>query len=42
MMMNNAVSIGVGVVPLVGDIALAAWKTNWRNAALLEKCTSLA
>ncbi|WFD37402.1 uncharacterized protein MJAP1_000346 [Malassezia japonica] len=37
MMMNNAVSIGVGVVPLVGDIALAAWKTNWRNAALLEK-----
>lgn len=38
MMFNNAVSIGIGLVPVVGDFALAAWKTNWRNANLLEKC----
>lgn len=37
--MNNAVSIGCGIVPLVGDVASAVWKTNWRNAALLENCT---
>ncbi|WFC93999.1 hypothetical protein MBRA1_000626 [Malassezia brasiliensis] len=39
MVMNNSVSLGLGFVPLVGDIALAAWKSNWRNAELLEKCT---
>lgn len=32
-----AVSIGVGLVPLVGDIALAIWKANSRNAALIEE-----
>lgn len=37
MVMNNSVSLGLGFVPLVGDIALAAWKSNWRNADLLEK-----
>lgn len=39
MVMNNSVSLGLGFVPLVGDVALAAWKSNWRNADLLEKCT---
>lgn len=24
------------LVPLVGDVALAAWKANWRNANALE------
>jgi hypothetical protein len=37
MFFNNAVSAGVGFVPIVGDVALAAWKANWRNAALLEE-----
>jgi len=36
MYFNNAVSIGLGVVPLLGDVALAAWKANSRNAGLLE------
>ncbi|WFD42247.1 hypothetical protein MPSI1_000888 [Malassezia psittaci] len=36
MMINNSISIGIGFVPIVGDVALAAWKTNWRNAELLE------
>lgn len=25
------------LVPLVGDVALAVWKANWRNAHLLEE-----
>jgi hypothetical protein len=37
MMANNLVSIGVGFVPLVGDVILAQWKANSRNAALLEE-----
>lgn len=37
MMFNNSVSIGLGLIPVVGDIGLAAWKTNWRNAELLEQ-----
>jgi hypothetical protein len=37
MLFNNAVSAGVGLVPLVGDIGLAVWKANWRNANLLEE-----
>lgn len=37
MFFNNAVSAGVGLVPLVGDVALAAWKANWRNAHILEE-----
>ncbi|KAI9637103.1 uncharacterized protein MKK02DRAFT_45814 [Dioszegia hungarica] len=36
MMFNNAISIGMGVVPLIGDVAMATWKTNSRNAGLLE------
>ena len=38
MMFNNSVSIGLGLIPVVGDIGLAAWTTNWRNAELLEQC----
>lgn len=34
MWFNNAVSAGLGVVPLAGDIGLAAWKANSRNAHL--------
>ena len=37
MLFNNAVSAGVGFIPLLGDIALATWKANWRNAKLLEE-----
>ncbi len=37
MLFNNAVSAGVGLVPIAGDIILAAWKANSRNAALLEE-----
>lgn len=37
MLLNNAVSAAVGFVPLVGDIVLAVFKANSRNAALLEE-----
>lgn len=37
MLINNAISAGVGFIPLVGDIALASFKANSRNAALLEE-----
>lgn len=37
MMVNNAVSTGMGFVPLVGDVMLATFKTNSRNAALFEE-----
>ncbi|CAE6363650.1 unnamed protein product [Rhizoctonia solani] len=37
MLANNAVSAGVGLIPVVGDIVLAAFKANSRNAALLEE-----
>ena len=37
MLANNAFSAGVGLVPLVGDVAVAAFGTNSRNAALLEE-----
>ncbi|KAG9030699.1 hypothetical protein FS837_003194, partial [Tulasnella sp. UAMH 9824] len=37
MLFNNAVSAGVGFVPVVGDLILAIWKANSRNAALLEE-----
>ncbi|CDR99856.1 uncharacterized protein SPSC_01751 [Sporisorium scitamineum] len=41
MMFNNAVSTGVGFVPLVGDVVMAAWRTNSRNAKLLEELLRL-
>lgn len=36
MLANNAVSLGLGLIPIVGDIGLAAWRANSRNAHLLE------
>jgi len=37
MLFNNAVSAGVGLVPIVGDVVLAAFKANSRNAWLLDE-----
>ena len=37
MLFNNAVSAGVGLVPFVGDVFLAVYKANSRNAALLDE-----
>lgn len=37
MLLNNLLSALVGFVPIVGDIVLAAFKANSRNAALLEE-----
>ncbi|RDB25537.1 hypothetical protein Hypma_006318 [Hypsizygus marmoreus] len=37
MLLNNAISSGVGFVPVVGDLVLAIYKANSRNAALLEE-----
>jgi len=37
MLLNNAISAGVGFIPIVGDVLLATWKANSRNAALLEE-----
>ncbi|CAD6907339.1 unnamed protein product [Tilletia controversa] len=37
MLVNNAISAGVGLVPFAGDIMLAIWKANSRNAKLLEE-----
>lgn len=41
MIINNAISTGVGFVPLVGDVVMAAWRTNSRNANLLEELLRL-
>jgi hypothetical protein len=38
MLLNNAVSAGVGVVPLVGDLVVAVYKANSRNAHLWVFC----
>jgi hypothetical protein len=37
MLFNNAVSAGVGFVPFIGDVVLAIYKANSRNAALLDE-----
>ncbi|KAF8813405.1 hypothetical protein BYT27DRAFT_7131492 [Phlegmacium glaucopus] len=37
MLINNALSAGVGFIPLIGDVLLAVYKANSRNAALLEE-----
>lgn len=37
MLLNNAVSVGCGLFPVVGDIVMSIFKTNSRNAALLEE-----
>ncbi|MBW0497094.1 hypothetical protein O181_036809 [Austropuccinia psidii MF-1] len=36
MFLNQAVSVSIGLIPLVGDILMAVWKVNSRNAALFE------
>ena len=37
MLLINAVSAAVGFIPFVGDVVLAMFKANSRNAALLEE-----
>ncbi|KDR78773.1 hypothetical protein GALMADRAFT_118227 [Galerina marginata CBS 339.88] len=37
MLMNNAISAGVGFVPIVGDVFVGSFKANSRNVALLEE-----
>ncbi|KIY50925.1 hypothetical protein FISHEDRAFT_38006 [Fistulina hepatica ATCC 64428] len=37
MLLNNCVSAAVGFIPVLGDIILAVYKANSRNAALLEE-----
>ncbi|KAF9481939.1 hypothetical protein BDN70DRAFT_784504, partial [Pholiota conissans] len=37
MLLNNAISAAVGLVPFAGDVFIAVFKANWRNAALLEE-----
>lgn len=37
MVVNNVVSAGVGLIPIAGDIVLAMWKANSRNAKLVEE-----
>jgi hypothetical protein len=37
MLFNLAVATSVGLVPIVGDVMLAMWRANSRNAALLEE-----
>jgi hypothetical protein len=37
MLMNVAIDMLVGVVPIVGDAADVLWKSNTRNFALLER-----
>lgn len=37
MLGNQAIATVVGFVPIVGDIGIAIFKTNSRNAALLEE-----
>ncbi|KAG8926842.1 hypothetical protein FRC02_008633 [Tulasnella sp. 418] len=37
MLFNNAISAACGFVPLAGDVVLAIWKANSRNAHLLEE-----
>lgn len=37
MLLNAALDLAIGVVPLVGDLFDWAWKANVRNLALLER-----
>ena len=37
MLLNAAIDIAVGVVPVLGDLMDFAWKGNVRNLALLER-----
>ena len=37
MFLNSTIGVGASFVPIVGDIFLAVWKANSRNAVLLEE-----
>lgn len=37
MLGNQAIATTIGLVPVVGDVGIAIYKTNFRNAALLEE-----
>lgn len=37
MLMNAAIDLAIGLVPLVGDLFDLGWKANVRNLALLER-----
>ena len=37
MILNSSIGVGASFVPFVGDIFLAVWKANSRNAVLLEE-----
>lgn len=37
MVMNAAIDLAIGVIPLLGDLFDFAWKGNVRNLALLER-----
>jgi hypothetical protein len=37
MILNSSIGIGASFVPVAGDIFLAVWKANSRNAVLLEE-----
>lgn len=37
MLLNTLVDLVIGIVPLAGDVADIAWKSNSRNFALLER-----
>ena len=37
MYLNNLVSAAAGFIPVIGDVVLATYKANSRNAALLEE-----
>lgn len=39
MQANTTLSTGVGFIPLVGDLFVATYKANSRNAHIVEKCT---
>jgi hypothetical protein len=37
MLMNAAIDLGIGLLPVVGDLFDFGWKANVRNLALLER-----
>jgi hypothetical protein len=37
MVLNAAIDMAIGVVPVAGDLVDIAWKSNLRNLALLER-----
>lgn len=37
MVLNLAIATSIGLVPILGDVLLAAFRANSRNAALLEE-----